>query len=63
MDNLPIKGLNYKIVKNGVDDIFFQIVAKKDENKPRHGGNMHCIGDIYSSREEAQKAYKTFFPE
>lgn len=55
MKNEFIDGLEYEVLSvGGLNKDVWQIGAIKNKNEPRHSGNMHFIGKLFYSKQEAQ---------
>lgn len=54
MNNEFIEGLEYEVLSvGGLNKDVWQIGAIKNKNEPRHSGNMHFIGKLFYSKQEA----------
>lgn len=48
-------GLTYKVLNTG--NGMYRIAAVIDATKVVHSGNLHFVGDVYATREEALAAF------
>lgn len=49
-------GLEYRVFYTNPEPPTYRIGAKIRANEPLHGGNIHFVGELYDTREEAQAA-------
>lgn len=51
-----LEGLEYSVFYTNPVPPTYRIGAKIDPKEPLHGGNIHFVGKLFDSRDEAQAA-------
>ena len=54
-----LEGLEYRVFHTNPEPPTYRIGAKIRADEPLHGGNIHFVGELYDSRENAQTSLDT----